>query len=198
MSKEVSISVSQGDDDDIFANLPPLDPFDVKKDELAANLAALMHYGSLTRKSLATKLNWKPSRISHVLSGRANPTFLTIFEYCRAIGFDFDIVFRRPEQQRSPQPWYEYACSVMPERVTTPVTMFIVQTRDDVAEDFQAGRAASIYLKVLSGVPTSPSTSSISEHSVPIIGGTSSSYFPSFHRFQESTPGIENVYCSQE
>ncbi len=76
-----------------------------KKSEVGADLAALVAFVGITRKTFAEKLGWKESRVSTVLSGDENLTLKTIYECCRELGFDFQVAIRTEGQSRFSQPW---------------------------------------------------------------------------------------------
>src|SRR5690554_445633 len=73
--------------------------FDAKAQDLAIRLAYEVGRTGLNQAQLAEKLDWKPSRVSRVLTGSTNLTMKTIFQICRAIDLDFDVVLRRPEEK---------------------------------------------------------------------------------------------------
>ncbi|EIW8789944.1 Helix-turn-helix [Klebsiella pneumoniae] len=79
--------------------------FEIKAQELAVDLVnALIHSGK-TQAELAEKLDWKPSRVSKLLSGSSNITIKTLFVLLDALDLDFDVVFRKPNQEKPLQPW---------------------------------------------------------------------------------------------
>lgn len=81
--------------------------FEIKAQEVATDLARALHESGMSRTELCEKLDWKPSRMSKVLGGGANLTLKTLHQLCEAIGMEFDLILRRPQQARSPQPWEE-------------------------------------------------------------------------------------------
>jgi DNA-binding phage protein len=152
----VQLNESEIDHFDMFSALPPLDPFDLKKDEIATQLAALMSFAKKNRSTVASSLNWEKSRMTSVLSGKGNPTIKTIYEFCGSLGFDFDLVFRSPTEDRSEQPWQKATFSeilpatVQPEYLYTdflPVPVRL-QTADEVAIDFLNGDSSGLYLSL--------------------------------------------------
>lgn len=79
--------------------------FEIKAQELAVDLVnALIHSGK-TQAELAEKLDWKPSRVSKLLNGSSNITIKTLFVLLDALDLDFDVVFRKPNQEKPLQPW---------------------------------------------------------------------------------------------
>lgn len=152
----VQLNASEIDHFDIFSDLPPLDPFEIKKDEIATQLAALMSFAKKNRSTVASSLNWEKSRMTSVLSGKGNPTIKTIYEFCGSLGFDFDLVFRSPTEERPEQPWQKAIFNeILPARIQpeyhyadfTPVTVRL-QTANEVAVDFFNGNSKEFYLSL--------------------------------------------------
>lgn len=79
--------------------------FQLKAQDVAVTLARAVAEAGLTQAQLAKKLGWKPSRVSHVLSGAGNLTLRTLFDICTVLRFELDVVLRAPHVQRSPQAW---------------------------------------------------------------------------------------------
>lgn len=69
--------------------------FEAKAQDIAINLASAVAHAGLSRAELAEKLGWKPSRVSKILTGSTNLTLKTIFQICKAIGLEFDVVLRQ-------------------------------------------------------------------------------------------------------
>jgi len=90
---------------DLFSELDRLDPFDIKKEELAAQLAALLSYAGETRSEFASKSGWKKSSVSNILNGRGNQTFKTLWEFAQYLGYEADLHFRRSTESPAKQPW---------------------------------------------------------------------------------------------
>ncbi len=137
---------------DMFAELPPADPFLLKKDEIAAALNALLIFSGGNRSELAERLNCNKSRVTNILSGKANLTLNTLWEFSSCLGYDFDVVFRAFKQKRALQPWQK--ASALPVIVEAkisnskgikPITV-IVQTANEVARDMARGSHKSMYV----------------------------------------------------
>lgn len=79
--------------------------FEIKAQDIAVDLARAVTEFGMSRAQLAEKLDWKPSRVSRILSGSSNLTLRTIHQLTEAIGLEFDMILRLPSQQRAPQPW---------------------------------------------------------------------------------------------
>lgn len=150
------LSVPVTDDFDMFSDLLPLDPFEIKKDEVATQLAALMSFAKKNRSAVASSLSWGKSRMTSVLSGKANPTIKTIYEFCGSLGFDFDLVFRSPTEDRPEQPWQKailgeiLPATTQPEYLYTdfPSVTVRLQTASEVAVDFFNGNNSELYLSL--------------------------------------------------
>jgi transcriptional regulator with XRE-family HTH domain len=67
--------------------------FELKAQEVAVALAAIVAKTGMTQKDLADKLGWMPSRVSKILHGSTNLTLKTLFQLCEAVETDFDIQF---------------------------------------------------------------------------------------------------------
>lgn len=91
----------------VFGNLRPVDLFEVKKSEIASNLAALVVHAGITRAELAQRLGWSKGRLSRALSGNENATLKTLYAIVDALGYDFDMTFRSAEAVGPKQPWDE-------------------------------------------------------------------------------------------
>ena len=89
----------------LFSDLAPLAPFDIKKEELAAQLTALLAHTDTSRSEFAALSDWKKSRVTAILNGNGNPTFKTLWEFARFLGYEADLHFRRPEEAHAQEPW---------------------------------------------------------------------------------------------
>jgi transcriptional regulator with XRE-family HTH domain len=133
-------------DEGVFSKLPKLDGFRVKQIELSTQFAALMVYSGETRTELAGKLGWKKSRLSHLFSGRGNPTARTIFELANSLGHDFDVVFRSRSEARPLQPWESTSANEVAAQSPRHNYTVIVQTAEQVARDIRGGNAKPLYV----------------------------------------------------
>jgi transcriptional regulator with XRE-family HTH domain len=105
MSTSANTLPSIQDFHDLFSDLAPLQPFDIKKEELAAQLAALLAHTDTSRSEFAALSDWKKSRVTAILNGNGNPTFKTLWEFARFLGYEADLHFRRPEDAHAQEPW---------------------------------------------------------------------------------------------
>lgn len=139
--------------DDLFADLPPLDPFEIKKERIATQFAALISYCGKSRTALAEELGCKKSRVSTVLSGKHNVTLKTMWDFASTLGYDFDVVFRMADERPAPQPWernsiVDHRC--MRAEVKTIPLFVKVQTPEQVICDFATGNQSMIYFSLCS------------------------------------------------
>lgn len=72
--------------------------FQIKAQDVSVTLARTLADSGMTKAALAASLGWKPSRVSRVLSGAGNLTLRTVFDLTAALGLDFDLILRRPNQ----------------------------------------------------------------------------------------------------
>jgi len=141
------------DDDfhDLFTELDQLEPFDIKKEELAAQLAALLSYSNETRSEFSRISGWKKSRVSNVLNGRGNPTFKTLWEFSRYLGYEADLIFRLPNKAHAKQPWsitrQEIQNSYVPSSQYWHINID-VQSAAEVAIDMLSGNHKTYYLSI--------------------------------------------------
>lgn len=149
MSKKAEIVASNNEEElfDMFAGLPPQNPFDVKKDHFAADLAALMVHAGKSRAEMARDLDWPKSRITSVLSGKNNLTVKTIYEFSAGLGYDVDVVFRLPSEQPAPQPWARVELVVV-NNTETSAFQVELQTAKQVERDIYNGVERPFYLSV--------------------------------------------------
>lgn len=145
MTASHSLTTTCSELPDMFSGLPPQDPFSIAKDNLAAELTALMLHENTTRADMARKLNWPKSRISSVLSGRGNPTLKTIFDFCSTLGYAVDCVFRQHHEQAAQQPW-EKVCELSIDTHTVPGVQINLHTVREVVSDFMNGTGKEFYL----------------------------------------------------
>ena len=136
---------------DLFAELDQLTPFDIKKEELAAQLAALLSYANVTRSDFAFKSGWKKSRVTTVLNGSRNPTFKTLWEFARNLGYEADLIFRLSNETPASQPWqcrkthtYEYYHEI--ESQYLPCIR--IQTAEEVVLDIVNGKHEGHYYSI--------------------------------------------------
>jgi transcriptional regulator with XRE-family HTH domain len=83
--------------------------FELKAQEVAVNLAALMSHAGVKRADLARRLDWKAGRLSKVLSGEENLTLRTLHLVYKALGYTFDILPRTAAERVPMQPWQRFS-----------------------------------------------------------------------------------------
>lgn len=103
--QQMGIDPSAADFSDILAALDTPDAFTLKKDEVGTDLASLVAFADKNRSSLAEVLGYKKSRVTRILSGLENLTLRTIHDVCKAVGYEFDITFRKKSEAKPLQPW---------------------------------------------------------------------------------------------
>jgi plasmid maintenance system antidote protein VapI len=147
-------------EEDMFSDLEPISAFDVKKDYVATQLAALMSFCGKNRSEIALGLGWKKSRVTKVLSGKENLTLKSVLEFSSYLGFDFDVVFHGTNEQRPKQPWQIEQRKV--NSVTTASTQLVdeylqwipsslvinIQQAHEVANDLLTGNHRNIYISI--------------------------------------------------
>lgn len=79
---------------------------ELKAADVAADLALLLEHVGKSRADLARELNWTRARVSQVLSGRGNLTIQTIASIAEALGYTFDLMYRRCGDAAPSQPWF--------------------------------------------------------------------------------------------
>jgi len=70
---------------------------ELKTVDVAADLTLLLHECCMSREDLASKLGWSSDRLSQVLSGHESITVQTIAFVAGALGYTFDVVFRKTD-----------------------------------------------------------------------------------------------------
>lgn len=103
--REMGIDPDTADFSDILAVLAATDSLAQKKDDVGTDLASLVSFADVSRTGLAKKLGYEKSRITRILSGMENLTLRTIHDVCNAIGYEFDVVFRKENEAKPLQPW---------------------------------------------------------------------------------------------
>lgn len=81
---------------------------ELKSVEVAADLALLLHHAGKTRADLARALGWSRARVTQVLSGNGNLTVQTVAAVTQALGFTFDVAFRKVNERVTAQPWEQH------------------------------------------------------------------------------------------
>lgn len=96
--KSLLSSLIEGDDD--FKRK-------LKEADITADLNILLHKSGLTQAEAAKRMGVSGPWLSKVLSGSTNPTIKTIYKLVSAIGYTFDIIYRKKEDTPSKQKWEE-------------------------------------------------------------------------------------------
>ncbi|MGZ3821853.1 MAG: helix-turn-helix domain-containing protein [Mucilaginibacter sp.] len=133
---------------DLFSELKPLDPFDVKKEELSAQLCSLLSFSEKSRTEFSNLSGWKKSRISSILNGKGNPTFKTLWEFASFLGYEADLNFRKPSEAHAKQPWSLRSVEPQYTIYTNAALLFKCQTARDVAKDMLEGNHQEHYISI--------------------------------------------------
>lgn len=103
--QELGIDPDTADFSDILAAMGEPNLFELQKDQVGEDLVSLIAFTDTNRTSLAEVLGYKKSRITRILSGMENLTLRTIHDVCKAVGYEFDVIFRRTSEAKPLQPW---------------------------------------------------------------------------------------------
>lgn len=76
-----------------------------RRNEVAADLSAAVALSGMTRSKVAEKAGMKAAQLTKQLDGSTNLTLDSIGRICEAVGYDFDVVLRKPTQPVVRQPW---------------------------------------------------------------------------------------------
>ena len=141
----INQNIAESDYCDAFSDVGEIDAFELKKDHLAAQMAALMAFSGKTRAELMGNLGWKKSRVSNVMSGKCNLTIKTVWEFASSLGFDFDVVFHASGHSPQNQPW-----QIMDSEIAWIPTFPIleIQSPHQVARDLMNGDHKDVYISL--------------------------------------------------
>jgi transcriptional regulator with XRE-family HTH domain len=92
---------------------------ELKTVDVAADLTLLLHHAGQSRADLARALGWSRARVTQVLSGQENLTVQTIAAVSKALGYTFDVAFRKAGALAVAQPWNASA-STVPDSMDAP------------------------------------------------------------------------------
>lgn len=102
---QMGIDPNTADFSDILAAIDEPDSLELQKDQVGTDLVSLLAFVDTNRTALAEALGYKKSRITRILSGMENLTLRTIHDVCKAIGYEFDVTFRKKSEAKPLQPW---------------------------------------------------------------------------------------------
>ncbi|HEK1095272.1 TPA: helix-turn-helix transcriptional regulator [Proteus mirabilis] len=145
---------SHMDDDLDFFDFTDIDPVSVKKNAIASQICTLMAYTQTSRSSLAKKLNWKPSRLTKVLSGEQNLTIKTITEISIALEYDFSVYFHLAYKAERVQPWevlfktHLTYPKLKNESDSLKYFTVKIQTPDEIKNDFIKNKGCDYYVSI--------------------------------------------------
>ena len=84
----------------LFADLIAAHPGlaeELKAVDVAADLTLLLHGTGISREDLARRLGWSDDVLSQFLSGEDSMSIQAIARVARALGYKFDLVFRKTD-----------------------------------------------------------------------------------------------------
>jgi len=156
MSNQMTVCVTENklptpqDYRDLFADIEPLEAFDIKKEELAAQLSALLAHTDTSRSEFATLAHWKKSRVTALLNGNGNPTFKTLWEFASFLGYEADLHFRLPSEARALEPWNSKQLTPNPIAILDALSAIDIemQSSDEVFHDMLNGHDRKAYFSI--------------------------------------------------
>jgi plasmid maintenance system antidote protein VapI len=109
MTKEVTRRNEQGPDqfdwDHLSSLLTDEDREEIDLEAISLSMAGLMHFCGKNRNQMSDLLGVNRSRITTMLRNGKNLQLKTIYRFAKALGYEFDVTFRLPNQRPAPQPW---------------------------------------------------------------------------------------------
>lgn len=154
--KKNEVRVISAIEDDLWGDTSHMSAFAIKKEEVAANLTALMVFCNRNRSYISSMTGWSRSRVTNVLSGDMNLTLKTLWEFTSALGYNFDIALRDENQTPANQPWIRKQKPIRAESSSYIVKSkqqamrsILVQTSWQVASDLKSGIDRGLYFSVL-------------------------------------------------
>lgn len=103
--QQLGIDPDTADFSDILAAIGESDSLELQKDQVGTDLVSLLAFSDNSRTALAQVLSYKKSRVTRILSGMENLTLRTIHDVCKAVGYEFDVTFRKKSEAKPLQPW---------------------------------------------------------------------------------------------
>lgn len=142
--------INANDDFDFF-DFSDVDPLLIKTTHIANQIVALMSHEGINRTNLASRLGWKNSRLSAVLSGKRNLTIKTMLSLSSALDYDFTISFFKENEYESHQPW-----DFSNKMVDIEPTIFNacgnirldLQTQSEVLRDIASDSGSDMYVSI--------------------------------------------------
>lgn len=136
----------------LFDFIDELEPEDIQKEVVAADLSMLLVHANRSRSQLATDLGYTKSRISRILSGDENLTLKTLTKVAEALGYNFDVIFYNEKYDQPKQPWHidrlNKSVQAEPLHLKAPSVELKLQNSEDVFNDFMEGNDAKYYISV--------------------------------------------------
>ncbi len=135
----------------LFDFIDELEPEDIQKEVVAADLSMLLVHANCSRSQLAKDLGYTKSRISRILSGDENLTLKTLTKVADALGYTFDVIFHNEKYDQPKQPWHidRLNKTVRAEPVFSKSQIeFKLQNSGEVFEDLMAGEDSPYYISI--------------------------------------------------
>lgn len=109
MNSQPSLRTNNSDSildwDSLNSLLTDEDREEMQIERVSIHMAALMSLSGKNRNQMAEMLGVNRSRISAILNGTKNLQVKSIYRFANALGYSFDIVFRRETDPTPAQPW---------------------------------------------------------------------------------------------
>jgi len=135
----------------MFGDIYGADMSVMQMESIASDLIFLLKHSGLSRSELASRLGWKKSRVTKVLSGDENLTIRTITSVAECLGYGFDVVFYNENYDQPKQPWHidkiNKSVSVEPAHTKAPFELKF-QSSKDVFNDLMKGDDADAYISI--------------------------------------------------
>jgi transcriptional regulator with XRE-family HTH domain len=109
---------------------------ELKAVDVAADLTLLLHHAGQSRADLARALGWSRSRVTQVLSCQENLTVQTIAAVSKALGYTFDVAFRKSGASAVAQPW-KASPSTAPDSMNAPAKPLLLAKLPPPVLNFQ-------------------------------------------------------------
>jgi len=109
MNSQPSTGVNNSDSgldwDHLNSSLTDEDREEMQIERISIHMAALMSLAGKNRNQMSEMLGVNRSRISAILNGAKNLQVKSIYRFANALGYSFDVVFRKETDPIPAQPW---------------------------------------------------------------------------------------------
>ena len=93
--------------DHLENSLTDEDREELQIERISIHMAALMSLSGKNRNQMAEMLGVNRSRVSAILNGAKNLQVKSIYRFANALGYSFDVVFRKETDPMPAQPWHK-------------------------------------------------------------------------------------------